>query len=198
MKKGETVAIVIEPVCKNFRGIRGKNVPGEEKIKGQNLIQLVNAVHKIHRMGLILRDLRPANIMCFNGNLCCLDMAFACSAHEKKSYDGTFHHASPTVLDHLEKGRKGDNLNSEPIEVTTLDDLHSLIRAAYALIFPQQIIELKQSNKPNDIKTFWENAFTENPQGIWYKLHDLLKKTSKDGVNDLLYEKIRELLVLVL
>jgi len=84
---------------------------------------LVELLVHVHKCGWSHRDIRPSNIVEYNGQILLLDWGFAVKHGKSKNFEGTIHYASNRIL-------QAQSLIY--FEYKASDDLYSLVRSVYA------------------------------------------------------------------
>eukprot|EP00696_Hemimastix_kukwesjijk_P003749 gnl/Hemi2/14592_TR4950_c0_g1_i1.p1 gnl/Hemi2/14592_TR4950_c0_g1~~gnl/Hemi2/14592_TR4950_c0_g1_i1.p1 ORF type:complete len:544 (-),score=87.68 gnl/Hemi2/14592_TR4950_c0_g1_i1:167-1798(-) len=116
---GIATGLVLSPVCR----------PCQPTDLTASLVQqAVMVVRAAHDKGFAHRDLRPTNLMVHDGNLVVIDWGASVETDWPAEYHGTLHYASDRVLECLASGQL--------VAVARADDLHSLVRCFFALLFP--------------------------------------------------------------
>jgi hypothetical protein len=158
--------LMLSPVCVRLRSSLAD--PTQQTLQGYHCSHLIDAVAAIHRAGYLHRDIRPENIGWHQDQLYLLDVGFAVRIDAPPSlWQGTVRYASPRVLQHL----AGIRSDSGPFELkaTVTDDLHSLLRCWYAMLFPHLVMELKQwdTQRAAALADFWQRRLNS---GVWRDL----------------------------
>jgi hypothetical protein len=149
---GETddnLALILQPVCDDISR-------GDFLYTGDQLIQLINVVKEINiSSSLLLRDLRPSNILVQNdGRICLIDFGSAATVNAEVLYQGTSKFASLRILHALDR-------NVLSYTTSLDDDYQSLVRLCYVSINSSAYAELKSigSNDYRGIIKFWNSQF---------------------------------------
>ena len=97
-----------------------------------------------------------------------------------KRYEGTTHFASNTLLQIINDAKKQRNWPFH--EPSVKDDLESLIKTFYCLIFPHKARELQGIDKfaCDKLLTFWNEVFSNND--FFKKLVDLCENKEYDDL----------------
>jgi len=165
--------LLLKPIGEHFRS----------NFKLSHLKQIIETLQMAHRKNIVHRDIRPDNLLMVaddNEETLVIDWGFAVRTPFTGPYSGTLHFASDRVLMEMEKDRSN-------VLVSANDDLHSLIRAVYGILFPNDINSLLLSKNSSYIRTFWKEKF----QGkIW--------ENCEEAAESVDYEKIIELFSLFL
>jgi len=61
------------------------------------------------------------------------------------------------------------------------DDLHSLVRAVFAMLFKNAVAPLLLNQNFDEIKTFWQEKFK---QTHWEKFEEIAEKADYDSLRD--------------
>lgn len=133
---GEYSYAILLPVVTLFRT---SPKDGRALLLHRHLSQLVDAVEAEHKAGLVDRDIRPVNLGLLGLDLVKIDLGFAIEVGRACFYRGTLDFASDRILKHLEEAR------DDPVTVTPADDLHSVVRTAFALLHPHLVGDLPDS-----------------------------------------------------
>ena len=139
---GESIAM--NPVAKR----------NNRQLTGFHFLQILFTLQEVNKLKYVHRDIRPDNILFLNDKatvfLC--DWGFAVD-EGVRTYGGTIHFASKSVLDQLRK-------NPISVRSTFADDLFSLVCVLYVSQFPSEYEKLVDidSLQLKDIIKFWEEV----------------------------------------
>jgi serine/threonine protein kinase len=105
------------------------------------LVDVIDALQSAHSLGLVHRDVRPANITIRDGKATLIDWGFAVTLDYGGSFAGTTSFASDHVL-------------KSPRTYRPEDDLHSLVRS---LVYLKELHGAKLCRSPevDKLKQFW-------------------------------------------
>jgi len=117
-----------------------------------HVAQIIQVLKVAHNAGYVHRDIRPENLLrVSNDRALVIDWGFAEKVDFKGPYSGTLHFASDAVLNDL--------LSNKLLhKVSPQDDLHSLVRSVYAIMFGDDE-DLFSSREFAHIKRFWQERF---------------------------------------
>jgi serine/threonine protein kinase len=111
------------------------------------LNRLVASLHAMHKE-VVIRDLRPGNIVLAEEQLIIVDWGSAVSVQGgAQPYCGTTHYASDRVLKLLQQ--------SNSVSVIPADDLVSLVRSMFAIKHPSFAAQLWEVQDEQDILECW-------------------------------------------
>ena len=121
--KGIVTTPLAEPLA-NRRGVGGV------------LHGVVTTLEQIHALNLVHRDVSKANILVtLEGESLLVDMGGAVPPNIPVPYHGTLAYAAPHILEHFLKAASEGTVAGD-IAPRKSDDLQSLLRVAYLLLFP--------------------------------------------------------------
>ena len=106
----------------------------------EGLLEVPNGVvatlERMHALGLVHRDVSKANILVTpEGNSLLVDMGGAVPPDEPVPYHGTIAYAAPHILEHLLAAAEQETMPGAIVPRKS-DDLQSLLRVVYLLMFP--------------------------------------------------------------
>ena len=131
--------------------LRLPRVGDKPVFSGSSFAHLVDFLATLHKVKFAHRDMRPDNLVSYEGFLLPIDFGSLCALGQALPYHGTTHYASDAVSKQLE--------SNTLIEVNPSDDLVSLVRCARQLAnigddFAQELFDAKPR------AAFWVKALT--------------------------------------
>jgi serine/threonine protein kinase len=136
---------------------------------------LVQGVRAVHEHGVVIRDLRPANLVLAGARLLIVDWGSAVNAGGgPQRYSGASSYASDSVLVQLAEP------GAQPVLVTAADDLVTLVRGMFALRHPMCAVELSWQMEALEHKRFWEEIMAVYP--AWKSVQDAAVAERYDAV----------------
>ena len=136
---------------------------------------LVKGVRAVHARGVVIRDLRPANLVLADERLLIVDWGSAVSPDSgRQPYSGASSIASDSVLRQLAAPGAVHAL------VTAADDLVTLVRGMFALRHPTCALELSWQKGEAQLLQFWEQIMSSYP--AWKSVQDAAVAERYDAV----------------
>jgi len=161
---------------KNMLLIEPVGVPFNCNLYGCHVAQIIQVLKVAHDAGYVHRDIRPENLLRVSDEQALvIDWGFAERVDFKGPYRGTLHFASDAVLDDL--------LSNGVHKVSRQDDLHSLVRAVYAIMHKDAINPLLQLEEFDRIKGFWQEKFKKKK---WKDFEEIAENADYDLLKEAL------------
>jgi hypothetical protein len=134
--------------------LRLPRVGDKAVFSGDNFAHLVDFLATLHGLNFAHRDIRPDNLVSYEGLLLPIDFGSLCALNKALPYHGTTHYASKAVSDQL-TGKP----NKQGVTNTASDDLVTLVCSARQLAnlddnFASELLHADNSAE------FWSQALT--------------------------------------
>lgn len=175
--------IITSPVGKALTWELWDSSSGTSLPLHQCLDSFVNTIKQVHAAGVVLRDLRPANLIYAGAVLMLVDWGSAVSISSQQGFSGTLHYASDRVLQQLGK----DKDIADAADVQPADDLVSLVRCMFVIKHPACAAQLRWHNDPTSVTAFWGGVMSSH--AAW--------KAAQDAAQHCDYGKALEALITV-
>jgi serine/threonine protein kinase len=121
---------------------------------GENFAHLVDFLATLHGLKFAHRDIRPDNLVSYEGLLLPIDFGSLCALNKALPYHGTTHYASKAVSDQLTgKPNKG-------VTNTASDDLVTLVCSARQLANLDDNFASELLLHADNSAEFWSQALT--------------------------------------
>ena len=168
----------------------------------RHVLQGLCTLECIHSTGLVVRDPRPANLLCVGDDLMLIDLGTAVDMDKRLPFEGSVRFASNAVLSALcRAGRRGAS-----VTYTFRDDLHAFVRACAALSSPWLYQHLLSCFRKSDddlltsesdlalLARFWDEHLglsKASPPTLWTALDHAIDGLTTPGTGyDALYSHV--------
>ena len=144
---------------------------------------VVTTLERMHALGLVHRDVSKANILVTpEGNSLLVDMGGAVPPDEPVPYHGTIAYAAPHILEHLLAAAEQETMPGEIVPRTS-DDLQSLVRVVFLLVFPHLKRGAPLRSRESEFLKHRIDAFTMG--GRWSDADTMAKERLYDSLRAL-------------
>eukprot|EP01040_Poterioochromonas_malhamensis_P003280 gene3280-3497_t len=149
--------LLLNPICKDLSSSFDLGYTGFQ------LIQLIRLVEDINNRSLVLRDLRPSNVVIqSDGSICLIDLGSVVRHDDFAPYEGTSKFASDRILKLLCEFAKTPRVSGWMVNADIEDDYHSLVKICYVSIVARSYARLRliSSFDYPAIVRFWEERLS--------------------------------------
>ena len=150
----------------------------------EGLLEVPNGVvatlERMHALGLVHRDVSKANILVTpEGNSLLVGVGGAMPPDEPVPYHGTIAYAAPHILEHFLAAAEQETMPGAIVPRKS-DDLQSLLRVVYLLIFPHLKRGAPLRSREIEFLKHRIDAFTMG--GWWSDVDTMAKELSYDSL----------------